>query len=328
MSRVRGLAERVRASRVTAALAWAVASCFALWTVVRLFGLDRGYPAVALIALTPYVAVLAAVAALLMLALRQRLPAAAALACAAALAIVVLPRAFANGPPDPRPEGPELRIFAVNLLVGGADIERIARLAESYDADVVDFSELTPEAVREIRASSLGAEMPHEALDPRPESSGTGLISRYPLDRVPAPGVEGNDLPNVIARVSLPGGKSAELYAIHPPPPNNSANVATIGRYMEAIPDGPQSGEPRLLIGDFNLTLDDDELRDLVGRGYIDVADARGDGLAPTWPRRGYPPPVTIDHVLVDDRIEALDYDTFEVHDTDHWAIAATVRLP
>jgi endonuclease/exonuclease/phosphatase (EEP) superfamily protein YafD len=328
MSRVRGLMAGVRASRVTAALAWAVAAGFAVWAVVRLFGLDSGYPAVALVALTPYVAALTVVAAVLMLALGQRLQAAAALACAVALAIVVLPRAFADGPPEPRPGGPELRVFAVNLLVGGADVDEIARLAEEYDADVVDFSELTPEAVREIRTSSLGEEMPHEVLDPRPESSGTGLISRYPLRKLPAPGVHGNELPNVIARISLPGGTGAELYAIHPPPPNNSRNVATIGRYFEAVPDAPEAGEPRVLIGDFNLTLDDDDLRDLIGRGYTDVADARGDGLAPTWTRRGYPPPVTIDHVLVDDRAEALDYETFEVHHTDHWAIAASVRLP
>lgn len=310
-------------------LSWICVLAIAAWTIIRLGGLEGGYPGVALIAYTPYVVPAGLAAAVLLLVLRRRLQAAAACLCALALAAAIAPRAIPDDPPDPRPEGPELRVVGVNLLQGGADLAQIDELASESDADVVDFSELTPAAVDAIEASSLGARMPHSVLDPRNGSAGTGLISRYPLRRLPAPGSEGNDLPNVIAELSLPGGGSAELYAIHPFPPTGPSAAAQIGRYLDAIPPAPETGPPRILIGDFNSTLDDSRLRDLIGTGYTDAADARGAGLDPTWPRRLFPPPpVTIDHVIVDDRVEVLDFATAPVHRTDHWAIEAALRLP
>ena len=42
----------------------------------------------------------------------------------------------------------------------------------------------------------------------------------------------------------------------------------------------------QILAGDFNATLDHAEFRALLDRGYVDAADAVGDGLTPTWPAR------------------------------------------
>ncbi len=39
------------------------------------------------------------------------------------------------------------------------------------------------------------------------------------------------------------------------------------------------------LVGDFNATLDQAALRDVVARGYRDAADVAGKGLEPTFPR-------------------------------------------
>jgi endonuclease/exonuclease/phosphatase (EEP) superfamily protein YafD len=319
---------RVRASRATMVLGWVAVVAVAVWTVVRLAGLESGYPGVALTAFTPYVIPLALIAAALLVVLGQRLQAVASALCAVALFAVVAPRAIPNGPPDPRPEGPELRVIGINLLVGSADLTELDSLARDYDADLIVLSELTPDATSEIRSSPLGRRFPHMVLDPHVGSAGTGLISRLPLRQLPAEG-HGNDLPTVIADAAVPGAGQVEVYAIHPYPPLEGAAAAQIGRYLDAIPAAPEDGPPRILIGDFNSTLDDSRLRDLLDEGYTDAADARGAGLMPTWPRRLFPPaPVTIDHVVADDRVEVLDFDTAEIHGTDHWAITSTLRLP
>ena len=58
------------------------------------------------------------------------------------------------------------------------------------------------------------------------------------------------------------------------------------------------------MAGDFNATLDHAELRELLDRGWVDAADAVGEGFAWTWPaRRRRALPLTIDHVLVDRRV-------------------------
>ena len=320
--------DRVRTARPTAWLAWLVAAPFAGWAVVRVGGLERGYPASALLAFTPYVTALAVVAAIVAFAMWQRKQALALAVCALALLAVVVPRAIPNGAPDPRPTGPEVQVLGINLMLGRADLGALAETIRDRDIDVVAFSELTPETARTIARSPIADELPYDVTDAFEGSGGTGLRSRFPLRRLDAPGTEGFDLPTTRAEVMLPGGNVAEAFAIHPRPPLNPKDVKQLNAYLEAIPGADPDGAPRLLIGDFNSTLDDERLRAVLDRGYTDAADARGAGLQPTWPTDGFPPPVTIDHVLADERVGILDFATVDISGTDHRGVEAELRLP
>ena len=86
-------------------------------------------------------------------------------------------------------------------------------------------------------------------------------------------------------------------------------------------------GAPRLLLGDFNATLDHPALRRLIGSGYRDAADTVGAGLRPTWPADAVPL-VTLDHVLVDSRIGVRSVTVHAVPDTDHRAVVAVLAIP
>lgn len=99
-------------------LAWAVLAPWAGWALLRALGLERGFPLVALMALTPYVALLAVVPLAAALLLRQRAAGAAALVVAAVLAAGVVPRALPSRPPAL--DGPELRVLTANLYYGQA----------------------------------------------------------------------------------------------------------------------------------------------------------------------------------------------------------------
>jgi endonuclease/exonuclease/phosphatase family metal-dependent hydrolase len=217
--------------------------------------------------------------------------------------------------------------MSANLFVGSADLDDLRDQVVDGEVDVLSVVELTPESAREIRRSEIGAALPHRVVDPRDGASGTGIFSRFPLKQLPAPGEDGFDLPTIIARATLPDGTTADVYSIHPPPPTNSANTATIRRYLEAIPSAAAEGAPRLLVGDFNATLDNDSLRDLLDRGYVDAADAEGAGLTPTW-RQSIHPPVTLDHVIVDERVDVLDFDAEPLEGSDHRTVSAALRVP
>ncbi len=94
-------------------------------------------------------------------------------------------------------------------------------------------------------------------------------------------------------------------------------------------PKPTTTGPVRLLIGDFNSTLDQVALRRLIGTGYRDIATVLGDGLTPTWPFDDTAlPPITLDHVLADRRVGAVSFSATTVPGTDHRAILATVTLP
>jgi len=311
-----------------AGLGWLIAAGFAVWTLIRIGGFDSSYPLFPLIAFTPYatlVAVLATGAALL---LGLRPQAVVTGACALLLLIAVVPRALPDGTPDPAPTGPELRVLTANLLVGNADIDDVVTTAADLDADVISLAELTPGSADALAGSALGEALPHRAFFAAPGANGVGLMSRYPLERLPAPGKRGFDLPTIIAAARLPGGVTTELYSIHPVPPTGSAQVTNIERYLAAVPAADLDGTPRILAGDFNSTLDNAVMRDLLGAGYVDAADAAGSGLAPTWPQDLSRPPVTIDHVLADERSEVLEYGTHDLAGSDHDMVSVTLRLP
>jgi endonuclease/exonuclease/phosphatase family metal-dependent hydrolase len=101
-------------------------------------------------------------------------------------------------------------------------------------------------------------------------------------------------------------------------------------RDLLAEPRADRSQSPRVLLGDFNATLDHAPLRELISRGYRDAADTTGKGLIGTWgPYDGSPiPPVTIDHVLVDERIGVREVSVHPIPGSDHHAIVAGLTVP
>jgi hypothetical protein len=66
--------------------------------------------------------------------------------------------------------------------------------------------------------------------------------------------------------------------------------------------------------------------RELVGRGYGDA----GEGLDATFPADGspFPPPITIGHILTDERWDTVEYEVELLPGSDHHAIFAKVALP
>jgi endonuclease/exonuclease/phosphatase (EEP) superfamily protein YafD len=85
----------------------------------------------------------------------------------------------------------------------------------------------------------------------------------------------------------------------------------------------------RILAGDFNATLDHAEFRRVLDRGYEDAADQVGTGLRATWPANGrLTLPVTIDHVIADERCGVRDVRVLPVPGSDHRAVLAVLELP
>lgn len=101
---------------------------------------------------------------------------------------------------------------------------------------------------------------------------------------------------------------------------------------LAALPSARRDGPIEIMAGDFNSTLDHEALRDLIGTGYIDAADATGDGMTGTWQPMGalgtILPRVRLDRVLVDDRVAVRDVSVHHVAGTDHRAVVAVLQLP
>jgi endonuclease/exonuclease/phosphatase (EEP) superfamily protein YafD len=320
------LSKRAKPTVLTA-LCWVAAVPCAVWALVRGLGLDHG-PIIQLIAFTPYVTGASIVIAVLMLALRRWRPAMVAVLAAAALTAMVLPRALPDADRGAG-GGPELRVMTTNVLGGGADPDALIALIRAHEVDLLAVQEFTPDVAAELDTRGLGTILPYRQLNPINSAAGSALYSRFPLVDV---GVREHPsgFSQAYGTVTVPGATPILAESVHPMAPWGLPVLddwrTDLGNEPRATPDGPV----RLLLGDFNSTLDHSPLRALVASGYRDAADATGQGLTGTWgPYDGDPiPPVTLDHVLADERIRVESLQVLDLPGSDHRPVFATLGLP
>jgi endonuclease/exonuclease/phosphatase (EEP) superfamily protein YafD len=304
-------------------LALAVTLPWLAWAVVRTFGLDSGRVLVPAISFTPYVAGTAWIPIAVALLLRRRAVALVALAPAVALVVAVAPRAL-DGPAPAVAGGTRLDVLTVNLRYGNADPRAVMSLVDRYDVDLLSLQEMPPSAVAALDAAGARRRFPHRVLDARPGAEGTGIMARYPLTDPARPAGLRMAMPEATLR--MPGVAPIRVKAVHPVAPLR-ADVAVWREGMRSLPRATPGGAMRILVGDFNATLDHRELRDVISSGYTDAADATGQGLRGTYPARRRVR-IAIDHVLVDRRAEVTDAGVHLVRGSDHRAVTATIRLP
>ena len=305
-------------------LVWVLVAPVAGWALLRLLGIDNGFPLAATMAFTPY----AAIAALLIAGVAAALSNWAAMAVAAlatlTLAAAVLPRAV--GSETVAVEGREtLRVLAANVHRGTADPDALVALVDRLHPDLLSVEELTPRFARELAAAGLERRLPRQLLEMAGNSSGAGLYSRLSLRPLPAPDRFLFRMPR--ARLTLPDGRAVRVVGVHPYPPQPHQTTEWEAA-LASLPSGGR-GAPWVLAGDFNGTFDQSQFRAVVDRGYRDAGAAAGKGLEPTFPREGHLiPPVTIDHVLADLRLGVVEYTVEELVNSDHRAVFAELVLP
>ncbi|NJC68136.1 endonuclease/exonuclease/phosphatase family protein [Planosporangium thailandense] len=307
---------------------WVAAGGCAAWAVVRVFGLDRaGGPLVQLIAFTPYVAAGSIVVLGVTAGFRMWWAAGVAAVAAIALVVCVLPRSWADGASTG--DGSRLRVLTANMMVGGADARAIVDLVRRHDVQVLALQELTPDAVRALTAAGLPGLLPYRATYPQPGGWGSGLYSRFPLrDAGLRPFSSG--FTQATATIEVPDGPAVAVESVHPCAPISPGAAQCWRTDLAGEPPARPDGVVRVLAGDFNATLDHAALRRFIATGYRDAADARGRGLAATWPydEKWWIPGVTLDHVLADRRVGVAGYDVYRIPRSDHRAVFAELVLP
>ena len=297
------------------------------WAVLRLGGWERG-PLVQLFAFTPYAVVLTLIPALVALLARRWVAAAVAVVSVAILAVSVLPRMLPDQDRGPT-SGVELHVMTGNMLEGGADPATIVALIRDLDVALLALQEFTPAARDALTAAGLDTLLPYSSLAPEEDTTGSAVYSRFPVS---APGARrnGGGFQQAYATIQPPGAASLLVESAHPLAPFNLLALKDWRADLRDEPRADPESAPRILMGDFNSTLDHASLRALISTGYRDAADADGAGLIGTWgPYDGDSiPPVTIDHVLVDRRIGVRDVQVHGLPYSDHRAVLASLIVP
>lgn len=298
---------------------------FAILALMRLLGLERGFPLVQVVAYTPYALVLSLVV-LLVVALLRRWAAVAVVALAVVgLAVAVLPRTLGS-PDQPVSGGQDMNLIAFNLLRGKADLDRLLEVAVERDVDLLSLQEVTPEAAAGMRRGKFRRAFPYAVVKTDPFTGGGALLSRFPLTYLGQPDTWAKQ-PGAMVRA--PGAAPFELVSVHPNAPAGPKTTERWESDFELFPVAGGPGPLRVLAGDFNATLDHRDLRELIGTGYRDAGDVTGSGLTPTWPSElKWPLPVTIDHILVEPPIRITGYKVIGIRGSDHRAVLTGLSVP
>ena len=310
-----------------AVIAWTAAAPCAIWALVRLSGVELGFPFAAMLAYTPYVLPTALVVAVVALALRQWIPAGVAGFAVLALAVLIAPRVL-GGEEASASDGPSVRVLSANVLRGSGDAEQLLGEVRERRIDVLAVQELTPELIAELDRLGIGDELPHRTLEPRENVAGSGIYSRHPIDDLGTVGAL--TFKQSRALVMTPDA-DLDVTSVHPRPPTGRDEVDLWRAGIDDLPRPEDGDATQLLLGDFNATLDQPEFREVLDRGYADAADEVGEGLAATWPASDKPfqyLPVTIDHVVFErDRMLVSDFEVLELEGTDHRPVFAELVI-
>jgi endonuclease/exonuclease/phosphatase (EEP) superfamily protein YafD len=259
----------------------------------------------------------------------------AALRTGLAICALVFALRFINLPRFSQPDAGSgaIPLTALNWNLGlgteQAQIERARAILLDRPADIVVLEEAYWRWIEGDAA--LTAIYPYRRALYYNAETGLVLLSAYPIsaDDIPAAQNEASNHPRqIVARLDI-NGTLLNLVITHPPPPSVRLNGCRLICYDTADRDAHitqlravidpllGSGEPLLVLGDFNTTRQEPTYRQL-SAGLSEAQDAAGSGAGLSWPLDNgtevVPPLLTrllplirIDHQFSNDRITPLD---------------------
>jgi endonuclease/exonuclease/phosphatase (EEP) superfamily protein YafD len=319
---------RRRAERRTLLVGLPLAGVSALWLAPELLGLAARSPFAQVVAFRPVLAAgQLALAASVGLVRRRWWPATLAVGGAAVVALGTVISRTSTGPAPP--PGPELSILSFNVWHGRADVAALAAVVRDQRPDLV----VLPEAGQRFRErlepelDGLGYSSWVTIGPGEREAAGIVVLAAAALGELTATPVE---LGTRLRWIRLSGGGLGEVgvVAVHTSAPVRhwmprwASDLELLRTWL-----GEGRG-PHVVVGDLNASLDHAPLRAATA-GAVNVAAARGQGLASTWPT-AWPRwlGVQIDHVFVSGGVHPAEARVLDLPGSDHRALLARVVLP
>jgi endonuclease/exonuclease/phosphatase (EEP) superfamily protein YafD len=302
----------------------------AVWTIVAGVGVITltqalGWAVTPLVvvaqSLTPYLAVVVVIVALLALWARRLVLVTVATAIGVGIVMLGTPLAFPGQRPHPVDDATGLEVAAANLLFSN---DRIADVAEQMDrlaADVIVFTEYTEQHQAALLASPVAERYPYRTDRAGPRGDGVAIWSTLPVEVAEHPDTEST---SIDVTVDGPDG-AIRVVAVHLQTPLDDFD--SWSRDLRASAEiGRIASTPTLLIGDFNASYWHPDFRRVLDAGFVDAHTARGSGLSTSWPTTWpIPPFVRLDHALTAGGLVATGVDDFRVAGSDHLGVIVTV---
>ncbi len=286
---------------------WAIVTWVAAVAAMRFTGADSTTWMIGLVGLTPLLMIPIYPILGMAVASRRRLMSVAAIVLALAHLAWTLPEwRAASAAPIPSRNDVTITVVTSNVFLGNPDVTDLGRELLELDTDVIVIQELTPWQVRLFAAAGLMGEYPYQILMPQRDATGSGMMSRLPFVDAGFRDIGGSMMP--VATVD-DHGVLVDVIGVHIQAPVFDSARRAWADQLRALADMVAGAQrPLILAGDFNATLQHDNLRAIDRAGSYDALLKRGMGWVSTWPRgRLYPPILRLDHIFATDDTAAVD---------------------
>ena len=224
-------------------------------------------------------------------------------------------------------------VMTVNCRYGRANAKSIVGAALARNITVLALQELTQELVDALDANGLDLLLPYRRLGEARESdnggfngiwmrvdpkSSTSSIIDIPAAELPA------------ATIQIDPQRDITFVSAHPKSPMRSlhdwsAGIIALGGLARR--EGRRERDITVILGDLNSGIDHPSFRTLLAAGFRDANLTVARGPQPTFPRWLRWPRIILDHILADGDATFSDVESFEIKDTDHLALTATLVI-
>ena len=269
------------------------------------------------------------------------------------LIVVTIMYVYSQIPPESPEEDKEIKFMTYNIHFGnGVDddlnLERIAQNILNEDPDIIGLQE-----VDNGRITTQGIDMGlwlANRLDmnyyvyytpiENEHTRGCGLLSKYPIESANGFDIPSKSLQRVMIHtvIRIDSDLEIDVFVVHVglSEENTEKQIKYI---LDKIDDEADSSNPQILMGDFNLENDTDEIEDILSDGFTDTYEEYNQDRDDTFPSydlygtkdesidyifaKGYDE--IDDSYIVDDMIENVN--TPEEFGSDHLPVVTVLKF-
>jgi len=218
-----------------------------------------------------------------------------------------------------------LSILSANVKQDSLDADRLCRLINAENPDIICLSEATPTTVAGLKQVLVG--YPHRLEAPTRGCLGILFYSRLPCTvtirshgRVPAPFITGT--------VTLEGGHEIGVWFVHVWPPVSPRMKRVRDDQLLGVADEIRlAGGDSIMIGDMNVSCFSPDFERLLARSGLSDS-GRGFGFSPTWPVNVPLFWTMIDHVLISSEVGVLSRISGPAIGSDHFPVIVRLAIP
>lgn len=216
-----------------------------------------------------------------------------------------------------------LRVLTLNVNSRAGDIEKVMKLIDESDVDLVALQEVSMRWLEQLAKQQVA--YPFSVISPREDNFGIALLSRIPFTASRTVEIGGAGVPSIFATIDWKP-VPVQVCVTHPLPPIGREYARYRDAQLDQLPESIEKNVPTILVGDLNTTPWGFTFKRLLNQTRLKNS-APPFGIQATWPAGNPLLRIPIDHILISPDLLVIERKVGENTGSDHLPVLAELAL-